>query len=143
MNWIIIACGASVLWGLVYALDKKVLGFMSVTELYCLYYTAGAMVFWAMLLVNSSPGALYEKTLAPERLPWIAATIGASILANYFIARSIQISNASLAALIEVSYPLFTILFSYLLLKETGLSRDVLIGAALIFSGVVYISLKT
>jgi drug/metabolite transporter (DMT)-like permease len=58
------------------------------------------------------------------------------------IASSIKHSNAMVAGLVEISYPLFIIIFSFLILKETNIDFKTIIGGLLIIIGVVIISIK-
>jgi uncharacterized membrane protein len=60
-------------------------------------------------------------------------------LAELFIALSITGKSDALAGLIEISYPLFIALFSYLLFKESELNVPTAIGGLLIFSGVAVV----
>ncbi|MGE3769478.1 MAG: EamA family transporter [Bdellovibrionales bacterium] len=141
--WVAIACLASILWGLTYTLDKKVLSFMSVLELAAIYYTSSAVLCWALVMQTSSVKTVMEKTFATGNTKWVVGACICAFVANLSIMRSVQLSNATLAALIEIAYPLFTVLFSYWILKEVTLTKDVFIGGALIFAGVIYISVKT
>ncbi len=71
----------------------------------------------------------------------VLAETAVLILAELFIGFSIVSKNASLAGLIEISYPIFTALFAYVLFKESQLDTATMIGGVLIFSGVVTIYL--
>jgi drug/metabolite transporter (DMT)-like permease len=57
-------------------------------------------------------------------------------LANVLVALSIQSKNATLASLIEISYPLFIILFAWLLFREHAINLSVVVGGGLIMIGV-------
>ncbi len=61
---------------------------------------------------------------------------------SLLIASSIKHSNAVVAGLVEISYPLFIIIFSFLILKETNIDFKTIIGGLLIIIGVVIISIK-
>lgn len=58
------------------------------------------------------------------------------IFAELCIGFSITAKNATLAGLIEISYPIFIALFSYLLFKDNQLTPGSIAGALLIFSGI-------
>jgi len=47
--------------------------------------------------------------------------------------------NATLASLIEISYPAFVAIFAWLLFREWQLNAGVLAGAALVFAGTALI----
>ena len=59
--------------------------------------------------------------------------------ADLMIALSISTKNATLAGLVEISYPLFIALFAYFLFKETQINAAIIIGGLLIFSGIFVI----
>ena len=61
-------------------------------------------------------------------------------LGYLLIAFSIKNSNATIAGLIEISYPLFIILFSYLFFNEVNINKYTLIGGGLVMSGILVIS---
>ena len=60
------------------------------------------------------------------------------------ITASIQMKGASIASIIEISYPFFVVLFTYLIFKESNLNTATIIGGILVFVvvwslvGVVY-----
>jgi drug/metabolite transporter (DMT)-like permease len=60
---------------------------------------------------------------------------------NYLIACAIQTKNATLASIIEISYPLPIILFSILLFGSSHLSAGAIVGGGLIAAGVVVVYL--
>jgi drug/metabolite transporter (DMT)-like permease len=49
---------------------------------------------------------------------------------------AIGAKNATVASLIEISYPLFVAFFAWLLFRESQLNWSVLIGGAMILGGV-------
>ncbi len=68
----------------------------------------------------------------------VAETIGL-ILAELFIAFSITNKNATLSGLIEISYPIFIAIFSYLLFRENQINTATIAGGILIFLGIFII----
>jgi drug/metabolite transporter (DMT)-like permease len=52
---------------------------------------------------------------------------------------SIASKNATLASLIEISYPVFVAVFAYLLFREIHVNPSVIIGGLLVFAGVAMI----
>ena len=59
------------------------------------------------------------------------------MLAELFIALSIVSKNATIAGMIEISYPLFIALFAYLIFRESELNWGIAAGGALIMAGVL------
>lgn len=138
--WIIFALGASILWGLSYILFEQVykkISIMTALWIVCL------IMFSVMLL-----GSFFAGNLKPDlatiqsskKLQWLLiGGIATAILADVFIALSITNKNATLAGLVEISYPIFIALFAYLLFKQNQLNTAALIGGLLIFAGVFII----
>jgi drug/metabolite transporter (DMT)-like permease len=52
------------------------------------------------------------------------------------IALSVKAKNATLAGLIEICYPVFIAIFSFILFKESHVTSSVLVGGLLIFAGI-------
>jgi len=136
--WYVTAVAAAVVWGVHYPLVDYALKRVSIL---------------AVLLLTALPilllVPLYQQTLKQDygvwqALPWserwpILAIALTSLLGAVLLYVSIAGKNATLASLIEISYPAFVALFAYLLFREVHLSASVLIGAGLVFSGVALI----
>lgn len=79
--------------------------------------------------------------MASREAFWL--TVGVTVIfviAELCIGLSIHSKNATSAALIEISYPLFTVAFAALLFRQNHLSLGVIVGGLLIFSGVALVS---
>jgi drug/metabolite transporter (DMT)-like permease len=142
--WGFSAFGAAMLWGLVYTLNKKSLEYFAPVEMLAVLTTIQAMGLWAVFTIQGGAGnvTLWARVTDIQIAKWLLATAIIAITANFLILTSIKLSNATLAALVEVSYPLFTVLFSYLLFRTVNLNWDVAIGGVLIISGVLWIMLR-
>jgi len=140
--WLIYALMAAITWGLNYSLDEKIFKHqISPLTLLAAQAWAGAILFTGLAYVFRLKEDV--ATISQNRtIQYILlAGLAAATLGNFFIAISIQAKNATFAALIEESYPLFTILFSFLLFKDNYLTPGVIIGGGLIIMGVGVISL--
>lgn len=138
--WLLYSLLSAVIWGANYLFYEKILARISVSTLYFIDLTVGAIVFLFFALFNNAftkDISLIQSSKSLQIL--ILATVITSILANLFIALAIQSKNATLSTLIEISYPVFIILLGWLLFKENNLSLSVLIGGGLIFSGITVI----
>jgi drug/metabolite transporter (DMT)-like permease len=62
-----------------------------------------------------------------------------TVLAELFIGFSIQGKNATLSGLIEISYPFFIAIFSYLLFRKNYLTLSTVFGGLFIAIGVFLI----
>jgi drug/metabolite transporter (DMT)-like permease len=75
-----------------------------------------------------------------ERVPILALAL-TSLAGSVLLYLSISGKNATLASLIEITYPVFVVLFAFLLFRQMNLNASVLIGAGLVFAGVAVIVL--
>jgi drug/metabolite transporter (DMT)-like permease len=139
--WFALAISAAALWGVTYALSERLLRTVSVPVLLLLSSLTSTLV---MLAIAGTSGRLAKdlRALASSRelLGLLAAVILTYILANLAISYSIVGRNATVAAFIEIAYPLFTALAVWLFFKENQLNAATLAGGALIFAGAVIIS---
>lgn len=130
-----LAIAASVLWGLTYCLDERVLANVSVFKLYFLHCLCGTVVAGVILLAQGvSPAGLVSLDLERTGLPLIALTLLTATAAALSILGSIQLLGANKSAVLEISYPMFVALFSVLLFKG-HLQLPVVIGGIFIFIG--------
>ena len=137
----LLAVLASVLWGLTYCLDERVLSSLSVFKLYFLHCLCGTVVAGAILLLQGvSPAGLVTIDTSKTGLPLIGLTLVTATAAALSILGSIQVLGASKSAVLEISYPLFVALFSVLLFKGQ-LELPVVIGGVFIFIGAAVVAL--
>ena len=138
--WIILALGASLMWGLNYVIGEQIYKKISVvTSLAITTVITGIIMF-----IIAYAGGFLQKDLgaisSSRRLLFlVVAETVILILAELFIGFSITAKSATLAGLIEISYPIFIAIFAYLLFKENQLNVPTAIGGAFIFIGVFII----
>jgi len=137
----VLAVAASVLWGLTYCLDERVLSSMSVFKLYFLHCVCGMLVAGVILLLQgSSVASLLTIDTAKSGPLLVGLTLVTATAAALSILGSIQLLGASKSAVLEISYPLFVALFSTLLFRGQ-LQLSVVIGGICIFLGAAIIVL--
>ncbi len=138
--WLVLALGASLFWGLTYVLDEQLYKHVSVLTILALHSTLSALVG---ISVAFSVGYLrtdIATLFSNQRLTSLFIISScAAVCAGLLIGFSIATRNATLAGLIEISYPLFIVLFSYLLFREHDLSLGAVGGGFLILCGVALI----
>lgn len=131
----VLAVSASVLWGLTYCLDERVLATLSVAKLYFLHCLCGVLVAGSILLLQGhAPASLFTFDTAEASLALVGLTLLTATAAALAILGSIQLLGANKSAVLEISYPLFVALFSVLLFKGQ-LQPAVVIGGVFIFIG--------
>lgn len=135
--WLIFAASASALWGLSYALSEQIYKY---TSIYTTLAIDTFIISIAFFIASWAKGLLKQDVVAITSSPKVFGLFISGLvvfaLAELFIALSITSKNATLAGLIEISYPLFIALFAYLLFRESQLNWGVAAGGLLIFLGV-------
>ncbi len=140
MNWLIYALLASILWGLSYCVCERILLHVSSITLVTLDMLLGCVIF---LSIVDHKQFSKEITMIYQNKPLlflVCIEILVFSCANYVIWESVKLSkNAGLAALIEMIYPLFAIIFSLLLFKINHFTLNNILGGLLIFIGIYII----
>ncbi len=138
--WIALALGASVFWGITYVINEQVYKKISIITSLGITSLFTAIV---LLLVAYGSGLLKTDILtitgSKRLIGLILAEIIFLTLAELFIGLSITNKNAALAGLVEISYPIFIVIFAYLLFRENQISVSTVTGGVLIFIGVFII----
>jgi len=136
--WYLPAILAALVWGLHYPLIENALRHVSLTTVVLL--TAVPMALVALLF----PTRLAADWRAVMALPaggrlLIGAIALTSLAGTVLLYLAVRGRNATLASLIEISYPAFVAIFAWLLFREWQLNAGVLAGAALVFAGTALI----
>ncbi len=137
MAWFWFAVMSAVLWGLSYLMYERVIESVSSAGALLFTVSGGCFVYLAAMLMTGSVRADWDIVKRGGTETWLVlALILINALANLTIMMSIQQKNAALAGMIEITYPLFTVFFAWLFLRELQLNPGTWIGAALVFAGV-------
>lgn len=139
--WLVFAIIAALLWGLNYSLTERILQSISPITLLALEMLTGAFIFSVISYFTTFRRDLALLMTDRHLLYITLLEIVTVIAANFFIVSSIQFKNATLAGIIELIYPLFIILFTWLLFGENHVDGTVIVGGILIFIGVLFISI--
>ena len=136
--WLVYALAASALWGFEYAIVGRILGDrVSPVSLVAIQMAVGSVALGAVALVT---GALRRDLALAQAQPglWLLVALGILVftLGNLMIAVSIQEGNAVLAGFVEISYPLFIVLFSLMLGWGGSIGPRTVIGGLVILAGV-------
>ena len=135
--WIIYALSASLFWGLTYVLTEQIYKRISIvtTLMISSAITAIVMLLWAFL-AGYLKRDFQTISASPSLTRLLIAEAVVLITAELFIGLSITGKSATLAGLIEISYPIFIAIFTYVMYKENQLNTGTFFGGLLIFVGV-------
>ncbi|MBI3570076.1 MAG: DMT family transporter [Gammaproteobacteria bacterium] len=136
--WYVTALGAALVWGVHYPLVDHALKKISVVSV--LLLTALPILILALFSHRTLAAdyAVWEALDAGPRFRLLALAL-TSLLGSVLLFLSIAGKNATLASLIEISYPVFVAVFAYLLFREVHVNPSVIIGGLLVFAGVAMI----
>ncbi|MES2930819.1 MAG: DMT family transporter [Patescibacteria group bacterium] len=133
----IYAAGAAITWGLVYAIDGKIL---STTSPLALLFVNSVVTTVIMLPFAFSDYESIRTLISSGKgnLGLVASAIILATAGNFFIFSAIKSMDASSASIIEIAYPFFVILFSFILYKTVP-TLSFFIGGIFIFIGAAII----
>ena len=142
--WLFYALSAAVVWGLDYSLGERILkNKIAIGSLMTLQMGFGFIFF---LVTGYRAQLIQDFTLIfkdYQLLVLILSAIGSFNLGNFLIFLSIREKNASIAGMIELSYPLFTAFFTYYLFHENQLNWGIAGGFFMILVGITVITLSS
>lgn len=136
--WYLSALGAAIVWGVHYPLVDNALRRVSMVTILLL---TAIPIFVLALAAHRAIGddLVTLRSLGwRERLP-IFALAATSLAGSILLYTAIGAKNATLASVIEISYPLFVAVFAWLLFRQAHWNFAVVAGGALVFAGVAII----
>lgn len=132
--WYVPALGAALVWGVHYPLVDFALKRVSLFGV-MLLTVLPAMLLAPLFYKQLANDFETMKTL-PVTEQWIIGFIGITSLAGaVLLYLSIASKNATLASLIEITYPVFVVFFSYVLFKQVNINASVLLGGVMVIAG--------
>lgn len=142
--WFFYALGAALMWGIGYTLSEKVLKEISPSFYLFLQVLLCIPFYLAISYFGGTFKSSFDALINDQKLLIFCLIVAMTfVFGNFFIFASIAQKNATLSNMIEMSYPVFTILFTWLIFREFHLSISTLIGSVLIMSGAFLIVWKS
>jgi len=141
--WFVYALSAAVIWGISYAASGRVIERgMSPTAFFFLYSAFGMLATATVLGVTGGFGPLVGQIKALETdWKWLVIAVVTSVVGAFLIYMAISEKNATLASLIEISYPFFVAVFAWLFFRDTQFNWPTIVGGVLIIGGVAVVFL--
>ncbi|RKZ66895.1 MAG: hypothetical protein DRQ44_06240 [Gammaproteobacteria bacterium] len=134
LPWYVAALGAAVTWGIYYPLVDMALKRIS---LFSVILLSMIPVLLAMPLFIKVVADDIEtvKTLPPSE-QWVIASLGLiGLFGEVMVYLAISGKNATLASLIEMTYPIFVVLFAYIFYRQMHVTASVFIGGLMVLMG--------
>lgn len=138
----IFAIAAAILWGASYAASGLLLrSAITPTAFYFYYSWVGAMMATVVFFVRGERGQflLSLKELPVAHMGWLFFSLITASLGALMTYQAVGAKNASLASMIEISYPLFVVVFTWLFFQEIQLNAMTCLGAFFVLFGVMLI----
>ena len=144
-SWAVLTLCAAVCWGLAYALLGKLLhsGVSSAFALTTIgIFTLSA--YASVMLKNGSLQAGIDIIEQNKYLLLIILAVAACLISGQFLVyKAIALKDAPHVAILEICYPVFTCLFTWLLFRNLELSWHIIVGGILIFIGSAMVLFKS
>jgi drug/metabolite transporter (DMT)-like permease len=139
--WIVYALAAAVIWGISYAASGRVIERgMTPLVFFFLYTLFGAAAAAGALTLTGKTGTLFsEVRILGADWVWLVVAVISSAAGGLLIYIAIGEKNATLASMIEISYPFFVAVFAWLFFRETQFNWPTILGGILILGGVAVV----
>ena len=134
MPWYVAALAAAVTWGIYYPLVDMALKRIS---LFSVILLSMIPVFLAMpLFIKTISNDIETVKTLPASEQWVIASLGLiGLFGEVMVYLAITGKNATLASLIEMTYPVFVVLFAYVFYRHMHVTASVFVGGLMILVG--------
>jgi len=141
--WIIYAVAASVCWGMSYAASSEILkkGFSPLIFFFGYSLSCTLVALISLLTSGALPNIWKFANLERSDVGWFSFSIAIGALGAYLTYAAMSAKNPTLASLIEISYPFFVVLFTWVFFRQCQLNLSTMIGGLLLLAGVFIIIL--
>lgn len=136
--WFVYAFSAAIIWGISYAASGRVIerGMAPLTFFFFYALFSAVAATLALLLTGRYATVASEVRTLGGDWSWGLLAVVTSAVGALLIYMAIGEKNATLASLIEISYPLFVAVFAWLFFRETQFNLPTVLGGMMILTGV-------
>jgi len=137
MSWISFSLFSAVLSGVAYTFYGELIKKISVDSV--IFYTSilvGLFFFFVSYFNGSLSNDWEEVRKGSKTASYLLVIFLADIGASFCMFMGMKMKNATAVGLLEISAPLFTLLFAWILFKQSHLSLGLVVGGVLIMSGI-------
>ena len=144
-SWAVLTMCAAVFWGLAYALLGKVMhsgvssAFALVTIGICTLSAYSIVLFKSGTFQNGMEILQQNKMI----IVCMLAVAICLISGQFLVYKAISLKDAPHVAILEISYPVFTCIFTWALFRNLELSWNIVVGGILIFIGSAMVLFKS
>lgn len=132
--WYVAALGAAITWGIYYPLVDMALKRIS---LYSVILLSMIPVLLVMpIFIHTLDKDIQSWKNLPTSEQWIIACLGLiGLVGEVLVYIAISGKNATLASMIEMTYPVFVVLFAYVFYRHMHVTPSVFVGGLMILIG--------
>lgn len=134
LPWYVAALAAAITWGIYYPLVDMALKRIS---LFSVILLSMIPVFLALPLFMRTVGQDIDTVKSlPASEQWMILSLGLiGLFGEVMVYLAISGKNATLASLIEMTYPLFVVVFAYVFFRQMHVTTSVFIGGLMVIIG--------
>ena len=132
--WYVTALAAALVWGLHYPLVDFALKRISIYSV-LLLTVLPVLLLMPVFLRDVSRDLVRVRTLPAMEQGLIAAIGLTSLVGAVLLYLSIAGKNATLASLIEITYPVFVAFFAFVLFRHVHVNASVIFGGLMVMAG--------
>lgn len=141
--WIFYALFAALCWGFSYAASGPLLQRGVNPVIFLMGYSFFSFI--GSLIIFLSSGMMRNgiglQDINRSDICWFLFSVAGSALGAYLTYAAMGAKNPTLVSLIEISYPIFVVLFAWLFFGEMQLTTVTLVGGVLVLVGIAVIIL--
>lgn len=128
----------AVFWGLCYACAGQALKYVDKSVYLSLSFVAN-LIFWSgWFTIHNFRGKISLESFEQAKW-WIVTAIAASIVGNYLSLKAIELKDATSASVVEISYPIWCAIFTFMLLGHNPFTLKSALGMALVILGMALV----
>jgi drug/metabolite transporter (DMT)-like permease len=144
-SWALFALSAAIFWGLAYTMSGQVVK-SGISTPFILGFVAAVTlpVYVTALIKTESFRPSLEIVMNNKILLLFLGVQAISLMmGQYLIYAAIAQKSVTYAAVLEISYPIFVCLFTWVLFRDLQMSWNIAVGGLMIFAGSALVFLKS
>ncbi len=127
----------SILWGSYYASVEQIVKHIDIKTNLIIHY---AISLFGFSVWSYFDGSFKEDlTKIQTIMPWMLISSVSTFIAAYCSVAAVKSGGASLASIIEISYPVWVVLFTSIISKKNNFTPNIIFGGLLIFIGTLLV----
>jgi drug/metabolite transporter (DMT)-like permease len=144
-SWALFALSAAIFWGLAYTMSGQVVRAGISTPFILGFVAVGTLPIYVTALIKTESFRPSLDIILNNKmlLLFLAVQAFSLLMGQYLIYAAIAQKSVTYAAILEISYPIFVCLFTWILFKDLQMSWNIAFGGLLIFAGSALVFLKS